>query len=426
MIINFSNIGSGSGGGGSYTLPVASQNTLGGVKIGSGLTIDSGGTLSVSGGTGGNENYVIVDALSAITNPTEGMIAYVRSSSAGTEVQYFYFPDPNDYPTEGYVGSIKMPEYENTKPVYVSSNQFYWDWSNDGNWHTGDFEGNPFEYKCAVDSNDASNSRFYVRFPAGSNLYIEEDGENNVATGTETETVWKYSQPVVYQNGVWREVSIPQFNVQEGGFTTSAETAAFKAEVEAYVARGIYPQVFYQGHVYNYKTGNSAEWIQFEGVFGYNSDWTLYFSDQVFDNDGFNSAGFRVDQNDMVSSPDLSAKLGAVSSAGTADGTNFTDYLGDSINDNVYRYGFRFPNPDNPDEVLSIGLINYWYRYKVECQDCEEGWRWYYVVGADVPIETTIYHGVWGYIDNEHIETLEWTSGSTYESQTYTKYVPQQ
>lgn len=41
-----------SGGGGGYVLPVASQSTLGGVKIGSGITIDSGGTISAQGGGG--------------------------------------------------------------------------------------------------------------------------------------------------------------------------------------------------------------------------------------------------------------------------------------------------------------------------------------------------------------------------------------
>lgn len=35
-----------SGGGGSYTLPIASNSTLGGVKIGSGLTINQNGILS--------------------------------------------------------------------------------------------------------------------------------------------------------------------------------------------------------------------------------------------------------------------------------------------------------------------------------------------------------------------------------------------
>lgn len=46
MIINFSNLG---GGGGSYTLPTATSQTLGGVKIGSGVTVTSDGTISVEG-----------------------------------------------------------------------------------------------------------------------------------------------------------------------------------------------------------------------------------------------------------------------------------------------------------------------------------------------------------------------------------------
>ena len=43
----------GGGGGSSYTLPVASSSTLGGVKIGSGVSITGDGTISVSGGSGG-------------------------------------------------------------------------------------------------------------------------------------------------------------------------------------------------------------------------------------------------------------------------------------------------------------------------------------------------------------------------------------
>lgn len=43
-----------SGGSGSYTLPVASSTTLGGVKIGSGITVGDDGTISASGG---GKNY---------------------------------------------------------------------------------------------------------------------------------------------------------------------------------------------------------------------------------------------------------------------------------------------------------------------------------------------------------------------------------
>lgn len=61
MIINFANLGGGGGGG--YVLPVASESTLGGVKIGSGISIDSGGTISAEGGSG-SPTIVNLDALS--------------------------------------------------------------------------------------------------------------------------------------------------------------------------------------------------------------------------------------------------------------------------------------------------------------------------------------------------------------------------
>lgn len=52
------------GGGGTYVLPIASANVLGGVKIGSGLSIDSNGVLSVNSGGGGTVTRV------ALTVPT--------------------------------------------------------------------------------------------------------------------------------------------------------------------------------------------------------------------------------------------------------------------------------------------------------------------------------------------------------------------
>lgn len=53
MIISFSKLG----GGGGYVLPVASQSTLGGVRVGSGLAIDSGGTLSSNVWIGTQQEY---------------------------------------------------------------------------------------------------------------------------------------------------------------------------------------------------------------------------------------------------------------------------------------------------------------------------------------------------------------------------------
>lgn len=56
MIIDFRNIGGGGGSG--YTLPVATSSVLGGVMIGDGISVDSAGTISVTGGTGGGVEVV--------------------------------------------------------------------------------------------------------------------------------------------------------------------------------------------------------------------------------------------------------------------------------------------------------------------------------------------------------------------------------
>lgn len=44
-------------GGGSYVLPIASADTLGGVKVGDGLSISDSGVLSASGGGGSSLDY---------------------------------------------------------------------------------------------------------------------------------------------------------------------------------------------------------------------------------------------------------------------------------------------------------------------------------------------------------------------------------
>ncbi len=59
------------------SVPVATTGSTGVVKVGSGLSIDANGVLSADGGGSGGGDYIVTEALSSITNPTEGMIAYV-------------------------------------------------------------------------------------------------------------------------------------------------------------------------------------------------------------------------------------------------------------------------------------------------------------------------------------------------------------
>ena len=82
MIIDFSNLGGG-GGGGQYVLPVASQNTLGGVKVGQNLAIDSAGTLSADIDT---SNFVQESEMSGYVQ-TSAMSGYVETTQLATTAQ---------------------------------------------------------------------------------------------------------------------------------------------------------------------------------------------------------------------------------------------------------------------------------------------------------------------------------------------------
>ena len=91
MIISFSKLG----GGGGYVLPAATQSTLGGIKVGTGLTIDSGGTLSVSGSTGGG---LAVYDFEVITGDSTARTELINLVSGGTKtavvvregIMYYY------------------------------------------------------------------------------------------------------------------------------------------------------------------------------------------------------------------------------------------------------------------------------------------------------------------------------------------------
>ncbi len=84
MIINFSNLGGGGGGG--YTLPTATASRLGGVKIGSGVTVTADGTISVEGG-GSDPNaqhWFTAETKSAaaqLSGLTEGDVVFIPAHS---------------------------------------------------------------------------------------------------------------------------------------------------------------------------------------------------------------------------------------------------------------------------------------------------------------------------------------------------------
>ena len=84
----------GEGGGGEYILPVATADVLGGVKIGSGITIDSEGHISAQGGGAGD---ILLSVSGLPTEAQDGsVVALAESTSAGTE--YGLYQAQGTYP----------------------------------------------------------------------------------------------------------------------------------------------------------------------------------------------------------------------------------------------------------------------------------------------------------------------------------------
>lgn len=67
-----------------YTLPIADSTTLGGIKIGSGLNIDSNGIVSVD-----NKLYILVNSLESVSTPDANKIYLVLNSSSTSETNSF-------------------------------------------------------------------------------------------------------------------------------------------------------------------------------------------------------------------------------------------------------------------------------------------------------------------------------------------------
>ncbi len=75
-----------------YTLPVASSDTLGGVKVGEGLTIDADGVLSASGGgSSGGGNYDAGDAIEFRDSAVDVPITNIRFFATGKRAGDNYF-----------------------------------------------------------------------------------------------------------------------------------------------------------------------------------------------------------------------------------------------------------------------------------------------------------------------------------------------
>ena len=191
-----------------YSLPTAAANKKGGVKVGSGLTMNgevmsvnigeglafSGDTLVVSGGIGGVQNYVIVDTLDEITNPVEGMLAYVKYRRMNG-----WIIDASQI-TEDYAANVYY-DGNSYVDVYRSGTDFYWGWNNDA---TDWAFGNNIWYKI-----DKENGLFYAACE-NTNAYV-----NVISPATTASTIAQMDidQLYLYNGTAWEPKYFPPTDI---------------------------------------------------------------------------------------------------------------------------------------------------------------------------------------------------------------------
>lgn len=127
--IQFAGVGldTGGGGGGSYVLPPATSETLGGVKVGSGLSVTSDGTLSASGGS---VNYSTSRQDTGLKD-IDGKTVYVKTvetNVVGNDWREIVFETDAVYTLVSFSGYVDIGNNHNALwiiPTYETNMQIY-------------------------------------------------------------------------------------------------------------------------------------------------------------------------------------------------------------------------------------------------------------------------------------------------------------
>lgn len=132
--IQFAGVGLDTGGGGSYVLPIATTNRLGGVKVGAGLEVAEDGTLTTSGGSGGLDFSATAHVIGKFGTKDLYSITFQHSSLAsGYEIgalpteptavicAFGVYGYPNDVPTM-MIGNKVEANYSGTGSYILNNN----------------------------------------------------------------------------------------------------------------------------------------------------------------------------------------------------------------------------------------------------------------------------------------------------------------
>ena len=207
MIIDFSNINGGGGGG--YVLPVATSEVLGGVKVGSGLTITSAGTLSADAqpvGIATTATTGVVKIGSGITVDSAGTISVEGGGGSGIEVV-------SQLPASGTDGQVVVLE-ENT-PGYVIQYSPNMD------------EGTTAVTVTAIGCEDNTKITKFEWYASYLNVYVNSDNSLTLTDGNDEEVAevavgetYTHTFTNPYENNAIT------FNVYATGFTFTASAGS--------------------------------------------------------------------------------------------------------------------------------------------------------------------------------------------------------
>ena len=297
MIINFNNIGSGTGGGGVTPSPSPS-------------------------------NYRIVNSLSSITNPTEGLMAFVKAKTKYTNGVRIEISDWNAFPKEadgranGYLACIQDENWDESTqapnsntiwPIILIGNQFNM-YENDGKFHSinPSHNGETYTFVYKTHNGEESGQGSYI------DLYMIDKPcklwlNNGCSTAVTTTPYVEITpgQTYLYSAGQWVEIVSTTVRMEDIPLETRADVAEFVAEVRASVARGIYPSILLGDATCTYG-GDNGDFVKFVGDAG-SDKVILCFSDEIYNRDGFEDRGLKFDYERRYRLPVASAnKLGGV------------------------------------------------------------------------------------------------------------------
>ena len=277
----------------------------GGTFIGS-VKIDGVKTeFYVPNGGGGSSDYVVVSDLSDVAEPVEGMMATVEGHDDEFDVEYADFSNYQDYDGSTFVTLYRTSDDGWMKDIRFEDGQFRDDIYNDELWHEYEWEGQVVKLRAFVDSNDPSQS--YIEIVAHAGAYLTAGSYSTVSSDVDSEYI--PAKTYVNTNGGWHQYG-KVYKYSEIKDNTEAEAQALVDEIRLLAKTGIPIWFDFESKdgiegLIPY-VGDSGTWVNFVGAgFQYGSGrYThLYLSNTIFDDNGFDSHGIRIDNNDIVNLP---------------------------------------------------------------------------------------------------------------------------